>query len=326
MVARRLTHLIQIRMAKMSFQPTHLPLDSVFPPTNTLSMKCCLFFFSLLLILSRPASAQQAEFAPIGAEWFYFYQSGWGLFEGFAHAQSLGDTLLNGRVCKKVCTSSFSQPTTPPYCNAQSFVRYLHQRADSIFECGPDPAYVPRLLFRTNFQVGDSLYNYYRAYVVTHIDTVTLNNQPVRRFHLDDGFGTFPVIYDRFGPHDGLFDFSWGVIADGPVYQLRCYQDNHFPQVQFSSEACDFILPTEEPLSRLHIYPNPVRDLIDLEFLGDAPSNMRVQIWDAAGRLLQEQALPANREQIDVQMLPAGFYVLTIQAGEARGWRKFVKQ
>lgn len=283
------------------------------------------FLFSLLLLFTPPGQAQHTEFAPAGAEWFYHYQSGWGLFEGFFHAQNLGDTLLDGRVCKKICTSYYSQPAAPPYCNAQSSVRYLYQRSDSIFEYSPDPAYTSRLLFRTNFQVGDSLYYYYRAFVVTKIDTVTWNNQPVRRFQLDDGFGTQPVIYDRFGPQDGLFDYSWGVIADGPTFRLRCYQEDHFPQVRLSNEACDFVVPTTEPLSNLYIYPNPVHDLIYLEFLGDVPSNMRFQIWDAAGRLIQDRPLPVQQEAIDVHGLPPGFYLLTIRAGDVRVQRKFVK-
>ncbi len=289
-------------------------------------MKRYLLLLPLLLVLVSPAPAQPAEFAPAGAEWFYSYQSGWGLFEGFFHAKSLGDTLINGQVCKKFCTSYYTQPTTPPYCQtAQSAVRYLCQRADSIFEVSTDTAYAPRLLFRTNFQAGDSMHYLYRAFVVARIDTLLLNNQPVRRFHLANDFGTEHIVYDRFGPEEGLFDYSWGLIADGPIFHLRCYQDDQFPQVHLSSEACDFVLATEEPLSSLYFYPNPARDFIYFGFRGNIIPDLQFQIWDAAGRLVRDHISPVH-QAIDVQTLPAGFYVLAIKAGEARAWQKFVKQ
>ncbi len=288
-------------------------------------MKGYLFLFPLLLLLASPAPAQQVEFAPAGAEWFYSYHSGWSSSEGFFHAQSLGDTLLDGRVCKKICTSYYARPATPPYCNAQSLVRYLYQNADSIFEYRPAPASDLQLLFRTNFQVGDSMHYLFRSFVVASIDTLILNNQPVRQFHLGDGFGTQFIVYDRFGPQDGLFDYSWGIIADGAEFHLRCYQENNFPQVHLSTEACDFVLATEAPLSSLYFYPNPAHDFIYFLFRGDPIPELSFQIWDAAGRLVRDHISPVH-QAIEVQTLPAGFYVLAIKAGEARAWQKFVKQ
>ena len=286
-------------------------------------MKHIFLFTALLLFSFPPAKAQQGEFAPAGAEWFYSYQSSWTPFKGFFHAQNVGDTLIDGRSCKKICTSYYLQPTTPPYCDAISSSRYIFQQADSIFEYNSYSG--PQLLFRNNYQLGDSVYVYHLASVVSKIDTLMFNNQPVRRFQLTDTRGLQTIYYDRFGPAEGLFDFSWGIVVDGPTFRLRCYQDDGFPQANVSGEACDLVLNAQEPLYELLILPNPAHDFIDLQVEGYRKTGLHLRIWDAAGRLVQDRRSVSITEPVDVRSLPPGFYMLAVQADGVIVQQKFIK-
>lgn len=147
----------------------------------------------------------------------------------------------------------------------------------------------------------------------------------VRRFHLRDESGAIrPIIYDRFGPQEGLFNFSWGVVADGPTFHLRCYQDAAFPRVNVAGEVCDLVLRPEAPWSAVRMYPNPVLDFIQLTFENYRTNHMRLRIWDAAGRSVADRPLLAG-QPIDVRSLPAGLYLIDVQAGGVFVRQKFVK-
>jgi ELWxxDGT repeat protein len=76
------------------------------------------------------------------------------------------------------------------------------------------------------------------------------------------------------------------------------------------------------------LWPNPVHDRLTLRF-GAAPGPASVTIADAAGRLHRaESRLRVHGEQaeVDVSSLPAGLYLLRVQAGSAHAVRKFVKE
>ncbi|MFM9984214.1 MAG: FG-GAP-like repeat-containing protein [Flavobacteriales bacterium] len=83
----------------------------------------------------------------------------------------------------------------------------------------------------------------------------------------------------------------------------------------------------ENPLG-LVIYPNPVNNNVQL-FTGKAIAGSKLNIIDAAGRIVMEQNTfklsPGTSILVDVSMLESGFYTLRI-AGENSSTIRFVKQ
>jgi predicted nicotinamide N-methyase len=64
--------------------------------------------------------------------------------------------------------------------------------------------------------------------------------------------------------------------------------------------------------SNLNVYPNPASDVLTIASSNDGAT--RVTITDMAGRTVQATTLnSARRTQLDVSMLPAGTYVVTIE-------------
>lgn len=83
----------------------------------------------------------------------------------------------------------------------------------------------------------------------------------------------------------------------------------------------------------LQLFPNPVRDLITLQFETQEKGNYRVSLADARGRMLRtavdkkEMAAGNQEEQIPVGDLPPGTYFMEVQTSNSEIFRsKFVKE
>nr|WP_234462508.1 T9SS type A sorting domain-containing protein [Adhaeribacter terrigena] len=80
----------------------------------------------------------------------------------------------------------------------------------------------------------------------------------------------------------------------------------------------------------LRLYPNPASETLHLELETSQPENAQIQIRDLAGRDVlslkkQLQAGP-NKLTCEIEKLPAGFYILSVQGKEQTQQIKFIKQ
>ena len=66
------------------------------------------------------------------------------------------------------------------------------------------------------------------------------------------------------------------------------------------------------------LYPNPVRDIISLEFPEQRMLN--VQMIDIHGRTVLETSVTGGKVRLNVQHLPASTYILKL--GDSKGWEK----
>lgn len=77
--------------------------------------------------------------------------------------------------------------------------------------------------------------------------------------------------------------------------------------------------PKADSQPRLNIYPNPVRDILNIRGGGDL-ENTNAEIYNAVGLLVKRVVIHGN--SIDVSALPSGYYFLKIRGAAAN---KFVK-
>jgi arylsulfatase A-like enzyme len=64
------------------------------------------------------------------------------------------------------------------------------------------------------------------------------------------------------------------------------------------------------------VYPNPVRDAFVLELPTSVTTGAHMSLYDLGGKLLVQEALQAGPNKVNVQSLPAGFYLLVISDGQ----------
>ncbi|MBK6933088.1 MAG: M4 family metallopeptidase [Saprospirales bacterium] len=94
------------------------------------------------------------------------------------------------------------------------------------------------------------------------------------------------------------------------------------------------LVDTDEPAGgrlQLQAAPNPATDRLQLSFEAPAAGPVQALVSDLMGRTVQAREWPAlpegpNQLEIDLQALPAGVYVLRVQAGAASAALRVVKQ
>lgn len=71
----------------------------------------------------------------------------------------------------------------------------------------------------------------------------------------------------------------------------------------------------------LNVYPNPAKDVINLDFAGEVEA---LQLSDLAGRVLLQQNAVSSTHTLDVRGLEKGVYVLTVATKDGMASRKIV--
>jgi len=78
------------------------------------------------------------------------------------------------------------------------------------------------------------------------------------------------------------------------------------------------------------IYPNPVRDQLNLVVNVETPQSMLAEVFDLQGRRIQSARFPLingnQRVDLPVRQLPTGTYLLRTSMGDQQGARLFQKQ
>jgi len=76
-------------------------------------------------------------------------------------------------------------------------------------------------------------------------------------------------------------------------------------------------------LESVRLYPNPVGESLKVEGI---QGGTQARIYSSDGRLQQHHMLESVLEEIDVSELPAGFYILKLEKGQASARKRFVKR
>jgi hypothetical protein len=77
--------------------------------------------------------------------------------------------------------------------------------------------------------------------------------------------------------------------------------------------------PTYPEISKLKVYPNPAKDIVNIDFELNKPDKVRIVIFDIEGkplRMLKDmEELPSgfNHLQVNMSNVPSGIYILTLQ-------------
>ena len=84
----------------------------------------------------------------------------------------------------------------------------------------------------------------------------------------------------------------------------------------------NIILLNSSDNTSLAIYPNPVKNILTI-YAGNRFLNTMVSLNNMEGKLLQRALITANQQNINVQLLPKGMYLLNFIDGSTQ---KFIKQ
>jgi hypothetical protein len=89
--------------------------------------------------------------------------------------------------------------------------------------------------------------------------------------------------------------------------------------IEWGKTACEPLNSAQIILPNLHVYPNPANQVLFVDYLNDMP----YQIYDLSGKLVQNGWV--NQNQISVDNLVSGLYVLILQNNQQIQSTRFIK-
>lgn len=239
-----------------------------------------------------------------------------------------GDTLFNSKVYTKAyrqklctCTCSGSGPFTTTTQNKVLIGGVREENGKVYFSTFGQPPFnqyyrpvLDTLLFDFTLKLGDTiLYGDYQL-AVTKVDSTmdgrkrihllgyVLNNIP-REFSWIEGIGFY-----------GLLE-TIPYISFSTYYSGFCFSDD--PSNPCPLPPTCTLVATTDPvlLEQVSIYPSLAQELVHIT-LGQAFSEVQLQIFSATGSLVRTVRQFGNTAEIDVSSLPQGAYLFVFESTE----------
>ncbi len=286
----------------------------------------CLTFCSVSLHLS----AQGADFAPLGAKWYYSeFSSIYPYPEEFRLVEVTAEETFQGHLCRKLEGLTMGCGLPNP--------SYIYSRNDSVFFWSP---YTLEFELLYDFTVVKG-----KSWLIKGLH-MTGGNDSIRVFV--DSLGqriiqgdTLKIWYvSYFGPYDWgneilkkvgnscFLSPSYGLCENRPC-GLRCYSDA-VSSYHFVNYACDtsIIKSGTSDLSehfKIQVSPNPFQDKMKIS--SNLPFNDCVfRLYDSGSKLILELSLNTGNIEVDANDLPTGIYFWDVtRLGKRLGSAKVIK-
>lgn len=141
--------------------------------------------------------------------------------------------------------------------------------------------------------------------VVTDIDTVMLDGEPRRRYHLDLP-GRF--IIEGIGSSAGLF----GQLCQA-FKEYGCLHVYEQPDALLQVDGCGplntSVRPVDKDGTKIVAHPNPTTGIVNLD---GAPANIPIVVLDGTGRPAMQTGRTAAGAPVDLSSLASGLYTLRV--------------
>src|SRR5690606_21747492 len=325
-------------------------------------MGCRVLFFIVLcnftmnLAEAQSGNSAAKEWAPIGAKWWYTF-SGAGLDQNYLTLESVKDTMVLGKHCRKLEIKEYlAEGLIHPENNRSYYFEniglrprmiILHQQGDSIFYLRKNQF---ELLYDFSMEPGDTIavtvpqqsFRYHpqdtqifvrvEGYTTKIIDGQELKVQQRQiAWESGNGFLVGDTVVEKMG--DLTFFLPWKSIEYDAIlpYGLRCYQDStiFYKAVDIPCDSITPLMSGTLPLVQSNdvvLYPNPVPPgTRQIKVEGVQVKNW--DLYDVQGRLISKEEREFGEPSIDIPWnLQAGFYFLELRSDQARYTKPLVVQ
>jgi len=275
-----------------------------------------------LQMFSRVA-AQVADFAPVGAKWYYseqsFFPPPFGEFPYIVEVVS--KEMYQGKLCSKLVGTGF---TSNIPLSTVPFPLYVYSQNDSVFFYSLLSGQF-ELLYDFGAEAGDTWVigglgtpDGYDSLTV-HVDSTSqllINGNSLKVLHI-----SYPVL-----PYEWGFEIIAGVgntffltpdygLYEGGPMGLRCYVDPE-NDLHLVSYPCDTTRVTSNTTDigsdiRISVFPNPGKDYINI-LIATNTHNYSFGLFDQLGRLVRQMPVQTGMSFIETAGLNPGLYTWVI--------------
>ena len=310
-------------------------------------MKTKIIILTILLLRIHSISYAQTTWAPVGAVQHYEFRSGWGQYVSYVTIESTKDTIIQGIECRKL--EQKGPGTQPDHWTSETFFTYESNDTVYLFD---------GTSFRVLYNFGAETNESWEAYgpisklsvcddslttvLVDSTGFQTINGQELKYLRVNTpeeswGFSfcnsldeTHDIL-QKIGSLEYLVPQKVCGIDLPTICYLRCYEDS---EIGFYStgiaNTCDYetgVGITEVGFDdQVKVYPNPMMsdlniELTDINRLGE----YTLQIRNVQGSVVKLVKLNRNKENINIEDLNHGVYIVMITVDNTTTKRKIVK-
>jgi len=149
----------------------------------------------------------------------------------------------------------------------------------------------------------------------SNVSSVTSSTFGISRvnadYSVDTSFGTAGKVTTTFGTNTTNEAFDMVIQSDDKIIAVG-YTGNDFAIARYSPG----VLSTSETqvTNQLSIYPNPVKDILHINIVDNNQnfSNGKYKVIDASGRVVLSGTLKKENNQINVEKLEKGVYIINV--------------
>ncbi len=283
------------------------------------------FLIVALLFFANGILFGQAEFAPVGAEWYYQMHESFGPRFGYDHFTVIKDTQFLETDCRKVNVERIDIDGD----KYDEFSFYLYDENGKVYISYKGNF---ELLYNFNLNTGDTLksivpFEYifedtsdivYLNQEVDSVETIEISGFPVKRIYLNtiDNSYYFDYITEKIGGNAYFFPYDF-VMADFLVPSFRCYNDS---EIDITLLKCD---STNNSWLSIENKRDPDIIIKQLSNTGIEIYSEYNEFWnsvkgiivlDIQGIILNYIPIKntQNKYLINMENLPTGIYIITI--------------
>jgi len=286
-------------------------------------------FLFILITISIQISAQ--EFAPIGAKWHYSQGTVNPTLISFKTIESIADTSINGKGCKKLKAAS-------QYKASYTASLFMYSANDSVFVFKEGDFH---LLYDFGAVTGDTItIGYYKTYdglplkmIIDSTSTVMIYGRVKKLQYVTCGDGMVIEFGGKIIEGIGNTEYMFPLFDGHLEGALRCYEDNllglfhspFHPSNGWDFQNCEQTITGIMDLKIIGaniVYPNPTTSSFAIANL-DRTTDF--EIFDINGRKVMSGIVNAT-QAINVVGLPKGIYFMVIINNKQSRKLKVVKQ
>lgn len=286
-----------------------------------------LFFALILITLATSCFGQSIDTA---SEWrvdYARFETGQPALYGKYRDYIDGDTVINSHVYFKVYSTGYwyYYPNPNPANNYfyHSLHGYLREEGSKWYT---SDGYSDLLLYDYTLDVGDTvvsafLYTWAGPVIITAIDSILVDTNYRKRFHLSSPLMGAEYIIDGIGSTAGLFE---NMVFDLTQSELICFAKNGVSLWGSSAEECQLNVALNEKEKKkpgFIVFPNPANDhfIVKTNF-SESRVQGTIRLYDLTGKELHSYEISDKNGQmvIPITNLKPGLYFLELYINEKR--------
>lgn len=294
------------------------------------TLKLIFVLLVVLLSLNTKSKAQNYEWAPVGATWYYT-QLSWGEII-YEKIKCIEKVTIGGKICKKLHREVIYDKKKL-WCDFLDWDIITYSDSGKIYYYD-DKTQEFRLLYNFKAKPGEKWtikYNRYDlaldslAIKVDSINYTIINGNKLKIFYIQQytyggmySFSLYRTIIENIG--HVLYLLPQNATCDPFTGPLRCYEDSIIGLYETGKAPyCDYIftdIKKHNKTEDILVFKN--FNHIDIEILESGKYIKQIQLFDILGKLIFEIKIRKYKYSIDLSKYKPGIYFCKIQLNDLK--------